>query len=58
MIITQIHKSKTRLSIINNIPKKFFLKIEESENFGNHLFPSGVIDVFNNTDLKIKFQEV
>ncbi|MEB3800470.1 hypothetical protein INQ45_05110 [Flavobacterium columnare] len=58
MIITQIHKSKTRLSIINNIPKKFFLKIEESENFGSHLFPSGVIDVFNNTDLKIKFQEV
>lgn len=58
MIITQIHKTKTRLSIINNIPKKFFLKIEESENFGNHLFPSGFIDVFNNTDLKIKFQEV
>lgn len=58
MIITQIHKTKTRLSIINNLPKKFFLKIEESENFGNHLFPSGTIDVFNNTDLKIKFQDV
>lgn len=58
MIITQIHKSKTRLSIINNIPKKFFLKIEESESFGNHLFPSRLIDVFNNTDLKLRFQEV
>lgn len=58
MIITHLHKSKTRLSIINNIPKRFFLKIEESEDFGNHLFPGGLIDVFNNTDLKIKFQEV
>lgn len=58
MIITQIHKTKTRLSIINNIPKKFFLKIEESENFGNHLFPSGIIDVFDNTTLKNKFEEV
>lgn len=58
MIITQIHKSKTRLSIINNIPKKFFLKIEESENFGNHLFPTWVNDVFATTDLKTRFEDV
>ncbi|MEW5676447.1 hypothetical protein ABGT15_09045 [Flavobacterium enshiense] len=57
-MITQIEKTKTRLSIIQNIPKKFFSLIEESENFDDHLFPTWSINVFAPTDLRSKFEEV
>jgi hypothetical protein len=57
-MITRIEKTKTNLSILQNIPKKFFSVIEESEDFGNHLFPTWVNDVFATTDLRLRFEEV
>ncbi len=57
-MIVQLQKTKTRISIINQIPKVFFKKIENSAQFGDHLFPSWANTVFATTDLKKKFKTV
>lgn len=56
-MIIQIKKINSRLAIIHNAPKLFFKRIEDSNSFGNHLFPSW-ISIFDNTDLKLKFEDV
>ncbi len=57
-MIVQLRKTKTRLSIINQIPKVFFFRIENSTQFGNHLFPNWANHIFAATDLKDKFKDV
>jgi hypothetical protein len=57
-MIVSIEKTASRLSIIQNIPKKFFSLIEESEDFGDHLFPTWTVVVFAPTDLRSKFEEI
>lgn len=54
-MILNIKKVSTRISIIHNIPKKFFKELECATSFGHHLFPSWCNDVFKNTDLQKKF---
>ena len=56
-MIIQIKKVNSRLAILHNAPKLFFKRIENSDSFGNHLFPSW-ISVFDNTYLKQKFEAV
>jgi len=57
-MIVQLEKTNTRISIINNIPKKFFSRIEEATTFGDHLFPTWSNRVFRGTNLKNKFKAV
>ncbi|AOC94575.1 hypothetical protein BB050_01447 [Flavobacterium anhuiense] len=57
-MIVSIEKTNSRLGLIQNIPKKFFSLLEESQDFGDHLFPNWAIDVFAPTDLKNKFEEI
>lgn len=57
-MIAKINKVRTKLAIIHNIPKEFFLEIEGSEVFGEHLFPNWANTVFSNTDLHDKFEVV
>ncbi|MCJ0743630.1 hypothetical protein [Pedobacter montanisoli] len=57
-MILNIQKVKTRIVVLHSIPKSFFKKIEDSVNFGNHLFPNWSIQVFQNTDLQSKFKAV
>ncbi|OAN61018.1 hypothetical protein A8B79_05960 [Balneola sp. EhC07] len=57
-MIVQLQKTKTRISVINQIPKIFFRNIENSAQFGDHLFPTWANTVFAPTDLKNKFETV
>lgn len=57
-MITQITNYSSRLAIIHNIPKTFFKKIDGSAAFGNHLFPTWSLEVFDRTDLQLKFRAV
>jgi len=57
-MITNLQKIWTRLSIINNIPKKFFSKLEESNAFNENLFPEWANLVYQRTTLKEKFRAV
>ena len=57
-MIARLEKVRTKVSIIHNIPKKFFEEIEASVVFGNHLFPNWANTVFAPTDLHDKFRAV
>lgn len=57
-MITQITNYSSRLAILHNIPKTFFKKIDGSAAFGNHLFPNWSIEVFEQTDMQLKFKAV
>ena len=57
-MITPIINYSSRLAIIHNIPKTFFKKIDDSVDFGNHLFPKWSIEVFEQTDMRLKFKAV
>lgn len=58
MIITDLHKFCTRISIIQEIPHAFFSQIETSMIFGDTLFPTWEKDVFEETHLRKKFEAV
>lgn len=57
-MILNIQKVKTRIAVLHSIPKSFFKKLEDSVNFGDHLFPNWSIQVFQNTVLQNKFEGV
>lgn len=57
-MITRLKKFTTAISIIQEVPEKFFDEIESSLTFGNHLFPTWVSTVFNSTSLFDKFEAV
>ena len=57
-MIFKLKKLNTQISIIQEIPTVFFREIENSTNFGNHLFPSWAVTVFASTNLFKKFETV
>lgn len=57
-MIVQIEKSKTRIAIIQQIPKKFFREIESATSFGDHLFPSWVEIFSDKYAIRSKFDAV
>lgn len=57
-MITRLQKLETEISIIQQIPEMFFREIENSANFGNHLFPVWTNAVFDTTSLMSKFEAV
>jgi len=57
-MITRLQRLTTGLSIIQGIPETFFREIENSVEFGDHLFPSWANTVFAPTSLKAKFEAV
>ena len=57
-MITRLHKLNTGLSILQEIPSTFFIEIENSIAFGNHLFPAWADGVFKSTSLMKKFEAV
>lgn len=57
-MIIHLSKEKSRLAIIQNIPKCFFKRIEEANTFGGHLFPQWAVHVFRRTGMMKKFEAV
>lgn len=57
-MITELHRLNSGLSVIQDIPRTFFSKIEVSAAFGNHLFPVWTNGVFGATSLNSKFAAV
>lgn len=57
-MITKLQRLTTGLSIIQEIPETFFREIENSTEFGDHLFPTWANRIFVSTFLKSKFQSV
>jgi hypothetical protein len=57
-MITRLQKLETQISTVEEIPEMFFREIENSANFGIHLFPPLMVDVFGTTSLMNKFEAV
>lgn len=57
-MITKLQRLTTGLSVIQEIPEKFFMEIENSLTFGDHLFPAWSIPIFAATSLGSKFEAV
>lgn len=58
MVITNLQRLRTDISLIQEIPATFFREIENSVSFGNHLFPNWTNGVFGATSLRKKFEAV
>ena len=57
-MITQLNKVKSRLAILQNIPKYFFSKLEIATEFNNDLFPAWSLSVFRQSEMRQKFKAV
>lgn len=57
-MIARLQRLNTGLSILQEIPSTFFMEIENSVAFGNHLFPEWTDGVFSATSLMNKFETV
>jgi len=57
-MITRLQRLNTGLSILQEIPSAFFMAVENSVAFGNHLFPAWADGVFSATSLVNKFEAV
>ena len=57
-MIIRLQKLTTGISVIQEIPEMFFREVENSDGFGDHLFPVWVNGVFEATSLKEKFEIV
>lgn len=57
-MITRLQRLNTGISVIQEIPIKFFGELENSAAFGNHLFPIWTNAVFGATSLMGKFEAV
>ena len=57
-MITVLQKISSDLSKLHDIPKKFFEEIENTNTFGDSLFPSWSKTVFDNTTLRDKFEKI
>lgn len=57
-MISKLQKLETAISKIQEIPTKFFAEIEDTIEFGSHLFPDWAEEVFSKTALKNKFEDV
>lgn len=58
MIISNLHRFTTGISLIQEIPTVFFREIEDSDRFGDHLFPTWEKSIFSSTSLRKKFEAV
>lgn len=57
-MLTNLKKIKTDITELHKVPTSFFMKLEDAEEFGDHLFPNWTREVFITTHLFDKFKVV
>lgn len=57
-MLTNLQKIDTDIVKLQEVPTQFFNRLEEAEEFGDHLFPDWTMEVFGRTTLFDKFEVV